>query len=110
MAIEITGHTPAQLSSARSDSHGQVSRTESTAAQQQTGQRQTTDTVTLTDTAAQLHKLSTLISTQPVVDIARVDSLRQALQAGHYEFNPARVADKMLRFEDARQLGGLSKP
>lgn len=72
-------------------------------------QSQATDTVTLTDTASQLHKLGTMIATQPVVDLARVDSVRQALNAGHYEFNSVRVAEKMLRFENARQLTELNK-
>lgn len=109
MAIEITRHTPAQLSTARADSHGQTNRNEPTAAQKQTGQSQTTDTVTLSDTASQLHKLGTMIATQPVVDLARVDNVRQALNAGHYEFNAARVAEKMLRFENARQLTELNQ-
>lgn len=103
MAIEITGFIPAQLSSARGDSSGQVGRSESTAAQQQTGKAQTTDTVTLTDASAQLRKLETMISALPVVDPARVEGVRQALKSGQFDFNPARVADKMLHFEGARR-------
>ncbi len=103
MAIEINRQTLAQLSIARNETHGHAGRTEPTATQKQTGQSQTTDTVTLTDTASQLHKLETMIAAQPVVDLVRVDSVRQALAAGHYEFNSARVAEKMLRFENARQ-------
>lgn len=102
MAIEITGYSPAQLSNARGETPGQVGRSQPTAAQQQTGKPQTTDTVTLTDTSAQLRKLENMISTLPVVDIARVDNVRQAIKAGQLEFNPARVAEKMLRFEGAR--------
>src|SRR3569623_811653 len=52
MAIEITGYTPAQLSSAKGDTP-QVGRQEPSTAQQQTGKSQTTDTVTLTDTSSQ---------------------------------------------------------
>jgi len=103
MAIEITGYIPAQLSNARGETQsGQIGRSEPTAVQQQTGGRQTTDTVTLTDTSAQLSKVATMISSLPVVDIARVDSVRHALSTGQFRFDPARVAEKMMSFEGAR--------
>lgn len=105
MAIEITGYTPAQLSSAKGDAP-QVGRQEPSTAQQQTGKSQTTDTVTLTDTSSQLRKLETMISALPVVDIARVDNVRQAIKTGRLEFNPERVAEKMLNFEGARRHVG----
>lgn len=109
MAIEITGYIPAQLSSARGDTP-QSGRQEASPAQQKTGKSQTTDTVTLTDTSSQLHKLETMVSTLPVVDIARVDSVRQAIKTGRLDFNPERIAEKMLSFEGARrrQVGAQS--
>lgn len=103
MAIEITGFVPVQLSNARGDTPGQVGRSEPSAAQQQTGKSQTTDTVTLTDTSSQLRKLESMISALPVVDVSRVEDVRQALKSGRYDFNSARVAEKMLHFEGARR-------
>src|SRR3569832_2314637 len=84
MAIELTGYTPAQISRAKGDTP-QVGRQEPSTAQQQTGKSQTTDTVTLTDTSSQLRKLETMISALPVVDIARVDNVRQAINTGRLE-------------------------
>src|SRR3569833_1565074 len=92
MAIEITGYTPAHLSRAKGDTP-QVGRQEQSTATQQTGKSQTTVTVTMTDTTSQLRKLETMISALPVVDIARVDNVRQAIKTGRLEFNPDRVAD-----------------
>lgn len=107
MAIEITGYTPGQLSSAKGDTP-QAGRQEASPAQQQTGKSQTADTVTLTDTSSQLRKLATLVSALPVVDIARVDHVRQAIKAGHFDFDPRRVAEKMLSFEGARRHVGAA--
>ncbi len=105
MAIEFPGHSPTQLSSAKEESRILVGRTEPSAPKQQTGKPVTTETVTLTDTAAQLRKLEGMISILPVVDTGRVEDVKQALKAGTYEFNPERIAMKMASFE--RELGNL---
>ncbi len=105
MAIEISGQTPAQLSNAKAEAKGQVGRTDPPILKQQTGQPSSTDTVTLTDTAAQLHKLEATIATLPIVDTARVEDVKQALRSGQFQVDPHRVAEKMLRFESARSLG-----
>lgn len=105
MAIEITGHNPAQASNARAEAKGQVGRTDPPLPKQQTGQPSSADTVTLTDTAAQLHKLEAAIAAMPIVDIARVEDIRQALNNGSFQIDNQRVAEKMLRFEGARSLG-----
>jgi negative regulator of flagellin synthesis FlgM len=57
------------------------------------------DTVQLTDTAAQLQKLEARLRTQPDVDAARVEALRQRIAAGEYQMDPGRIAAKLLRFE-----------
>src|SRR3569833_4436090 len=61
MAIEITGYTPALLSSANGDTP-QVGRQEPSPAQQQPGKSQTTDAVPLTGTSSHLRKLETMNS------------------------------------------------
>jgi negative regulator of flagellin synthesis FlgM len=105
MAIEISGSTPVQLSNAKAEAKGQVGRTDIQAAKQNTGQPSTTDTVTLTSTAAQLHKLAAAIANQPIVDTARVESVKQSILNGNFMINPRRVAEKMLSFENARGRG-----
>jgi len=108
MAIEISGQYPAQLSNAKAESKGEVGRTDPPLPKQQTGQPSTADTVTLTDTAAQLHKLEATIAALPIVDIARVEGIRHAINNGQFQVDPQRVAEKMLHFENARGLGAPS--
>lgn len=105
MAIEISGSTPVQLSNAKAEVKGQVDRTDTPAARQKTGNPSTTDKVTLTDAATQLHKLAAAIANQPVVDTARVESVKQSILNGNFTINPRRVAEKMLSFEYARGRG-----
>jgi negative regulator of flagellin synthesis FlgM len=101
MAIEIPGQYPAQISNAKAEAKGQVGRTDPTLPKQQTGQPSTPDTVTLTDTAALLHKLSAAIAAAPIVDIGRVEEVKQAINNGQFQINHQRVAEKMLDFETA---------
>ena len=101
MAIEISGHNPAQLSNAKAETKGQIGRTDPAVPKQQTGQPSTPDTVTLTDTAAKLHKLEAIIQAAPIVDTARVEDVRQAIRSGHFQINPQRVAEKLANFEKA---------
>ena len=105
MAIEISGHSPAQLSNAKAEEKGQVGRTDPPLPKQQTGQPSTTDTVTLTDTATQLHKLEATIASLPIVDITRVEDVKSAIRNGQFQIDPQRVAGKMLSFENARSRG-----
>ena len=105
MAIEISGQYPAQISNAKAETKGQVGRTDPVLPKQQTGQPSTPDTVTLTDTAAQLHKLEAAIAAAPIVDTARVEDVKQAIRDGRFQINPHRVAEKMLRFENALGRG-----
>ena len=101
MAIEISGQNPAHLSNAKAETKGQVGRTDPALPKQQTGQPSIPDTVTLTDTAAQLHKLEAAILAAPIVDTARVEDVKHAISNGQFQINPQRVAEKMLRFENA---------
>ena len=57
------------------------------------------DSISLTGTAAYLRQLENRLSTLPVIDIQRTESIKKALADGHFVINPARVADKLLRFE-----------
>ena len=63
------------------------------------------DAVHITGSAKQLAALEQALKDQPVVDEARVAALRSAIEAGTYQVDAGRVADKLLRMED--QLSGV---
>ncbi|MDT8404496.1 flagellar biosynthesis anti-sigma factor FlgM [Sulfuriflexus sp.] len=103
MAIEITGQNGNGkiLSSRTERPEGNVSRDEATAAQQETGRSSTADTVSLTNTSAQLRSLENTLAELPVVDSQRVESIKQALADGSYEIDAQRIADKLISFESS---------
>jgi negative regulator of flagellin synthesis FlgM len=61
---------------------------------------QTGDHVTLTTSARSLQKLSDAVAQAPVVNSAKVSSIKQALANGTYQIDSASVADKMIQFEN----------
>lgn len=109
MPMEITGQTTAQAGTA-----GEGTGVRSARIGSGTDGRSTTgtasgalDTLSLTGTAALMQKLDAAIAATPVVDMARVNRIQQAIENGTYEIDPARVAEKMLSFETALQSRGL---
>lgn len=52
--------------------------------------------VTLSPRAAQLKALETQLSAIPVVDQARVDSIKQAIVSGQYSINTENISDRLL--------------
>ena len=60
--------------------------------------------VSLTQAAVQLSALQGGDASPPMVDNARVNALKQAIDSGSYQIDPARVAEKLLQFEN--QLHG----
>jgi negative regulator of flagellin synthesis FlgM len=60
---------------------------------------QTGDQVTLTTSGRSMQKLSDAIAQTPVVDAAKVASIKQALSGGTYTIDASRIADKMLQAE-----------
>lgn len=59
------------------------------------------DTVNFTQRASQLEQLERSVSSLPVVDTQRVESIRKAIADGSFEVDPARTADKLVQFEEA---------
>ena len=55
--------------------------------------------VRITDQARQLAALEQALHEVPVVNEARVEAIRLAIEEGRYEVNPERIADKLLRTE-----------
>ena len=60
---------------------------------------QAADHVTLTGSARTLQKLSDAVANAPVVDAAKVATVKQAIQGGAYKVDAGRIADKLLQFE-----------
>ena len=60
---------------------------------------QASDHVTLTDSARSLQKIEEAIAKAPVVDTAKVATVKQAVSSGTYQIDSGRVADKLLQFE-----------
>jgi negative regulator of flagellin synthesis FlgM len=57
------------------------------------------DQVTLTDSARSLQKVEEAVAKAPVVNAAKVASVKQAVSSGTYQIDAGRVADKLLQFE-----------
>ena len=64
-----------------------------------TATSQSSDHVTLTDSARSLQKIEEAIAKAPVVDTAKVAAIKQAVSSGTYQIDTGRVADKLLQFE-----------
>jgi negative regulator of flagellin synthesis FlgM len=60
---------------------------------------QSADTVTLTNSARSLQKIEEAVAKTPVVNAAKVASIKQAVNSGSYKIDAGRVADKLLQFE-----------
>jgi len=61
------------------------------------------DGVHITGPARQLAAIEQTLKDMPVIDEARVEKLRAAIEAGTYRIDAARVAEKMLLLEDQLQ-------
>jgi negative regulator of flagellin synthesis FlgM len=60
---------------------------------------QTSDHVTLTDSARTLQRVEEAVAKTPVVNSDKVAAVKQAIGAGTYKIDPARVADKLIKYE-----------
>ena len=108
MTIEITG--PLTLKSGMTqDSKMRPSRTDAADTPQDNAGSASQDKVSLTATAALLHKLDTEVAASPVVDTARVNGVRAAINDGSFSIDPDRVAGKLIRFELAVQARGSGR-
>lgn len=106
MADKITGYggTGVDITAARSRGAVRNERAagDSTteAASQSTSQAETgSGAVRLTDTATNLKQIESQIARLPDVDRARVEAVRQRIEAGSYQVDHGRLADRLLAFE-----------
>jgi negative regulator of flagellin synthesis FlgM len=101
MPVEINGLNPSSAKPTGEGAPARVGRDEPSVPQQQTGRPSTTDTVSLTDTAARLKGLENTIASLPVVDSQRVESIKKALANGSFPIDDQKVADKLVTLEHA---------
>ena len=100
MPIEINGQNNNPVQTDRNTRpENNVGRSEPSVDQGSTGRPSTQDTVSLTETSAQLRSIESSLASLPVVDTQRVESIKQALADGSYQVDAGSIADKLINFE-----------
>ncbi len=105
MAAEITGITKTPLSSNKIDNSKAASNNTLGDKNQGSERAQTTvtpapaDKITLTRQAEELRMIEKAINDQTGVDNERVEDLKLEIDAGRYDINAQRVAEKLIAFE-----------
>lgn len=61
------------------------------------------DTVTLTNTAAEMLKLEERLASVPDIDDARVAAIKERIASGNYKIDPEKIVDSLFRIE--KELG-----
>ncbi|KAF1694493.1 MULTISPECIES: flagellar biosynthesis anti-sigma factor FlgM [Pseudoxanthomonas] len=94
MSQKIEGSTPLPAV----HSTGQVGRAAAAGADRSSPVEsvQAGDSLRLTGEATSLQALQRELSAAPAVDSARVEQVKQALEAGTYRIDPAKIAERML--------------
>lgn len=101
MPVEINGLHPSALKNTGEGTSARVGRDDPSVAKQETGRPSTTDTVSLTDTAARLKSLEASVASLPVVDAQRVEHIKKALAHGTYNIDDKKVASMLQKFEQS---------
>jgi negative regulator of flagellin synthesis FlgM len=100
VATKISGlPTSEPLAPLKGSNTGSVAAADKASTDTPAASTSTGDQVTLTTSARSLQKLSDAIAQTPVVDAAKVASIKQALAGGTYTINASSIADKMLQAE-----------
>ena len=100
MPIEINGQNNNPVQTDRhTRPENNVGRTEPTTDQASTGGSSTADTVSLTETSAQLRSIESSLASLPVVDTQRVEAIKLAIADGSYQVDSESIADKLIDFE-----------
>ena len=103
MAIEINGQNGngKVFSTHTERPEKDVSRGEGTTDQEETGRSSTADTVSLSNSSAQLRSLENTLAELPVVDTQRVESIKQSIADGSFRINAENVANKLINLEQS---------
>ena len=105
MAIEINNLTNSRPSQVSNDNRQPtVGRQEPPVQQQETsGKGSSTETVSMTDAAVNLKKMSKQMKKMPVVETKRVEEIRKAIENGDFEIDELIIADKLIGMEKLLQ-------
>ncbi|WP_198264045.1 flagellar biosynthesis anti-sigma factor FlgM [sulfur-oxidizing endosymbiont of Gigantopelta aegis] len=57
------------------------------------------DSVNLTDSTQRIKSLEAQIAQLPIIDTQKVETIKNSLSNGSFEFNSARIAEKLINFE-----------
>lgn len=98
MAVEITGVPGAPATNKQVEQTG-ASGTSTVDPKTSLPGTATADSFTVSQQAEKLRVIESTINTQPDVDGARVESLKTAIDAGSYDIDPTRVAEKLIELE-----------
>ena len=79
----------------------QPGRNDAVSQRRQDGGAVSSDSVSLTDTAARLRNIEGVLAEMPEVDNGRVAEIQRAIADGSYEIDAGKIADKLLNFEAA---------
>ncbi len=102
MTNKISGYNPSEVLTSTLGNSSNVSAPDkgaSATAAPSAPPASTADTATFTGPAQTLQKLSSLIASTPVVNAAKVATIKQTVQSGSYQVNAGSVADKLLQFD-----------
>lgn len=88
-----------RTSSGQTSATGSSAGARTSAAGQQSTSQARADEVSISTQAGDLQALENSIRQMPEVDSARVNSVREQINAGQYTVDSTRVADKILAFE-----------
>lgn len=99
MSIEINGQSNPSRLNTNEGSSTQSTPGESGGKAQNTAALTSPDTLSLTNTAAIMQEIQARIASTPVVDGARVEAIKEALNNGTYLINTDSVAEKLMSFE-----------
>ena len=101
MPSKISGYSTSEpLAPPKGSNTGNVAADKSQSDSSAPPASQTGDQVTITTSALALQKLSDAIAQTPVVNAAKVASVKQAVNGGTYKIDSGRIADKILQFEN----------
>ena len=100
MPIEIHGQNNNPVPTDRQNRpENSVGRSEPTVDQNSTGRPSSADTVSLTETSAQLRSIESSLASLPVVDTQRVEAIKLAIADGSYQVDSTSIADKLIDFK-----------
>lgn len=99
MAININGNIGPQTTAAGETSHVATTPSAPNKAQAETGTSSAQDTVSLTEVSKQLPQLERQLNSLPVVDVQRVEDVRNQINNGTYSINPDSIASKFSQIE-----------